>query len=451
MTLRRTSNFYSMLRTRTFFNVVGILGFVHLFFQVFFRIYVYFNPFSTLYAAIGVFSSSCYFWDDRYFKSHPEEVQRMIGRAEYEFEHNQILYTTNEAYSADSNPSRSLFSFERAMLQPLITSALEHHDLSKITSEVTNIVAEPFNGFGNLYHMIAQSPGGLHKITAFLPASAPRYLPKIEVSRSKHVKVIVPYSKEISRLKTFLQMIRVLMNVDKHFGVVLVDFVDFQSDVEREEKVVKDLIIEELGNVELVNRIVVLPVVGLFSRGLGLNRGAKFVESNCAECTLFFCDIDIAFNQQTLDKCRILAVKETSAYFPVVFSQYNPELSKIHMIKLNILINENSGFWRAFGYGMSCIHSHDFKNSIKFPEYTTWGQEDDIFHSKVKNSGLTVYRVPDPTLIHAYHSKNCSKAADKFACYKTKAIVEGNSKQLGVELFKLREQKTHLTHHKVYF
>lgn len=434
-------------RFRTLFNIIGILGFTHLVFQIIFRVYVYFNPFSAFYAVVGLFGSSCYPWETNNIQTQSVKLESLIEKAEYEFEQKQILYSLNEVYSADSSPARTLFSFERALLQPLITSALEHHDLSKLTTEVTNIIAEPFMGFGNLFHLMAESPGGLHKISAFLPSSAPRYLPKIGVSKSQHVKVIVPYSKEVSRLKAFLQMIRVLMNIDRHFSVLLVDFVSEECEKAKEEQLVKNMISEVLVNSELISRITAIPIVGPFSRGLGLNEGAKFTGDKCKECTLFFCDIDLTFNHQTLDKCRLLAVKGTSVYFPVVFSQYNPDLSKIHVTKMSLLINKESGFWRNFGFGMSCIHVHDFKDSIMFPEYKTWGREDDVFHSRVKKSGLTVYRIPDPTLFHAYHSKNCSRATDKVACFKTQAAVEGNSVQLGVELFKLRDKTAQSSHH----
>ena len=424
-------------RTRNLFNVIGILGFCHLLVQIFFRIYIYFNPFSAFYSVVGLFGSSCYSWERNNIGMRSGELETLLDKAEYEFEQKQILYSSNEVYSADASPARSFFSFERALLQPLITSALEHHDLSKLTTEVTNIIAEPFTGFGNLFHLMVESPGGLHKLSVFLPASEPRHLPKIGVSKTQHVKVIVPYFKEVSRLKAFLQMMRVLMNLDRHFSVVLVDFVNEECEKVKEQQLVKKLISEALVNSELISRITVIPIVGPFSRGLGLNQGAKFAGK---DCTLFFCDIDLTFNHQTLNKCRLLAIKETSVYFPIVFSQFNPDLSKIHMTKMSLLINKQSGFWRDFGFGMSCIHVHDFKDSIKFPEYKTWGREDDMFHSAVKNSGLTVYRLPDPTLIHAYHSKNCSRATDKVACFKTQAAVEGNSIQLGVELFKLRDK-----------
>ena len=270
--------------------------------------------------------------------------------------------------------------------------------------------------------------------------ASPAFLPPSVSSDMQHVKIVVPYSNQTSRLRLFLDFIRSLMNIDRNFSVVLVNFIDNPSAKHSQESSIRRLMSKSLENERLLDRIDIVSIAGQFSRGLALNSGAKFVKGSCSNCTLFFCDVDVTFTQEMLNRCRLLAEPSKSVYFPILFSQFNPQLSKIHMAKFDLLINENSGIWRNFGYGMSCVHASDFSDSLHFPEYRKWGSEDDKFHSKVLNAGLLVYRIPDPGLIHAYHSKNCSSAVNKISCYKSKSIVEGNSIQLGMELFSLKEK-----------
>ena len=330
-------------------------------------------------------------------------------------------------------------------MAPLIKATLEYHGLSPLTTEVTDVVAEPFDGFGNLYHLLVQRSNGLLKLSTFLPAASPEYLPSTYSSRLEHVNLIVAYSNEPKRLEVFLNFLRSLMNIDQNFSVVLVNFVSKMADRMTVENKIFTLIGEVLPNQELRNRVQIISLVGPFSRGRGLNTGARKAKCPTSEhsetgCTLFFSDIDVTFTTETLNRCRLLSEKGKSAYFPMVFSQYNPDLSKIHLTKFELYLSKDSGLWRNFGFGMSCIESSDFKERVSFPEYNQWGYEDEQFHSKVRSAGLTVYRVPDPGLIHAYHSKNCSSAASKFACYKSQALTEGSSQQLGLELFKLKER-----------
>ena len=332
-------------------------------------------------------------------------------------------------------------------MQPLIEKTLEHHGLSSLTSKVTEIISEPFNGFGNLYHLLVQKSNRLIKLSTFLPASEPVYLPTALSSKLEHVNLIVAYSREPTRLKNFLDFIRILMNIDRSFSVVLVNFVAKHSDHISEERFIYKSIASIVGESVSKSRFKVLSLVGPFSRGQGLNygaRNAKCPKSNHSfgdhSCTLFFCDIDVTFTQEMLNRCRLLSETGKSAYFPIVFSQYNPKYSKIHMTKFELYLSEQSGLWRTFGYGMSCLKSSDFQASIAFPEYTKWGSEDEDFHARVKSAGLAIYRMPDPGLVHAYHSKNCSSADNKFSCFKSQALTEGNSEQLGLELFKLKEK-----------
>ncbi len=81
-----------------------------------------------------------------------------------------------------------------------------------------------------------------------------------------------------------------------------------------------------------------------FSRALGLDLGAKQLPP---EALMFFCDIDVAFTSDFLNRCRHNTIQNSQVYYPVVFAQYNPEVIKKYTpykeIKHLLAINKHTG------------------------------------------------------------------------------------------------------------
>ena len=62
---------------------------------------------------------------------------------------------------------------------------------------------------------------------------------------------------------------------------------------------------------------------------------------------------------------RLLAnVTPGLAFYPIVFSQYDP--AHVGEIFDNFEIDEMSGFWRKFGYGMIALYKSDFDKAGGF-------------------------------------------------------------------------------------
>ena len=130
--------------------------------------------------------------------------------------------------------------------------------------------------------------------------------------------------------------------------------------------------------------------------------------------TIFFNDIDVSASSPFLDRCRSYVANST-VYYPVVWGERKPNLTdSIDVTDINFgedfdaIIANRKGFWISYGYGMLCINMDHFLQLGGFPEYESWGGEDDALMGKVK-SKLKFIRLHDKGLMHLFHSNNCSQ------------------------------------------
>jgi glycosyltransferase involved in cell wall biosynthesis len=107
-----------------------------------------------------------------------------------------------------------------------------------------------------------------------------------------------------------------------------------------------------------------LTLTGTFSRGRGLNTAADAARGEY----LFFIDSDALVSGNVLQR-GIRALQQGNAYFPVLYSFTDRQHSE--------------GFWRHAGYGHCMISRQAFDSIGGWPEYTSWGREDDHFWTRV--------------------------------------------------------------------
>ncbi|MGH0121009.1 UNVERIFIED_CONTAM: hypothetical protein FKN15_068705 [Acipenser sinensis] len=193
-----------------------------------------------------------------------------------------------------------------------------------------------------------------------------------------------------------------------------------------------------------------VPVDEEFSRGRGLDIGARAWKKG--DVLMFFCDVDIYFTAEFLNTCRLNARPNKRVFYPVVFSLYNPAIVYGNLeiappMEQQLAHKKDAGFWRDFGFGMTCQYRTDFLNIGGFDlEVKGWGVEDVHLYRKYLHSDLIAVRTPVAGLFHLWHEKQC---ADELTpeqyrmCIRSKAMNEASHSHLGMLVFR-EEIESHL-------
>ncbi|XP_010896584.1 chondroitin sulfate N-acetylgalactosaminyltransferase 1 [Esox lucius] len=262
------------------------------------------------------------------------------------------------------------------------------------------------------------------------------------------INIIVPLSQRADKFRHFMHNFReVCVRQDGRVHLTVVYFGKDQMNEVRST-------LENTSREFNFRNFTLLQLNEEFSRGRGLDVGARAWKGG--NVLLFFCDVDIYFTADFLNTCRLNAQPGKKVFYPVLFSQYNPTLiygSQDHIppAEQQLVIKKDTGFWRDFGFGMTCQYRSDFINIGGFDvDIKGWGGEDVHLYRKYLHSNLLVVRSPSRGLFHLWHEKRC---ADELPpeqyrmCMQSKAMNEASHGQLGMLFFRheidahLRRQK----------
>ncbi|XP_039606293.1 chondroitin sulfate N-acetylgalactosaminyltransferase 1 [Polypterus senegalus] len=262
------------------------------------------------------------------------------------------------------------------------------------------------------------------------------------------INIIVPLAKRADKFKQFMHNFREVCV--KQDGRVHLTVVYFGKEQVAEVK----SILENTSKEVSFKNYTFIQLNEEFSRGKGLDVGAKSWKGN--NVLLFFCDVDIYFTAEFLNTCRLNTQPGKKVFYPVLFSLYNPALIYGHhdpapSIEQQLVIKKDTGFWRDFGFGMTCQYRSDFINIGGFDiDIKGWGGEDVHLYRKYLHSNLIVVRTPVRGLFHLWHEKRCvdELTPEQYKmCMQSKAMNEASHGQLGMLVFRheieahLRKQK----------
>jgi len=293
---------------------------------------------------------------------------------------------------------------------------------------------------GTQYELYFRDRKQYRKVIVALPNMLPFVVSDETIPVHKDtVHVIVALSQRIDTFKQFLQRFQHLAAHDNSVDLTVVYF--GRVDLEKVQTLVRKFNAAQNGD-----KVHLMTASGKFSRGRGLQIGADSLQNNSL---LFMCDVDIVFTGSFLERCRLHASLGHSVYYPIVFSLYNPaiiaQLKHTTMSPEKPVIARDTGFWRDFGYGMTCQYQADFLNVGGFRDdivsnqsVSGWGLEDVRLYRKLLHSGnVTVIRATDPSIFHIWHEKTCphSLPEDQYkGCIRSRAFSEASHAQLGMLL-----------------
>ena len=289
----------------------------------------------------------------------------------------------------------------------------------------------------DLYFRSNHSPDIFKRLKLFRPFSNIQPVDQVETIETSNewINLILPLSGRLDKFAAFMErFVDVCIRKDRR---IFLTIIYFGTEGQRE---LKEMIIR-ITEKESFEHYKVIFRNSEFSRGQGLQIGAESWKKG--NVLMFFCDVDVYFTNDFLERCRLHTGPGSKVYYPIVFSQYNPEIvyggQPPPPLSEQMTITNDGGFWRDFGFGMTCQYRDDFFRVGGFDlSIKGWGGEDVMLYKQYLRSRMIVIRAYDRNLMHIYHAKSCIKTLSDeqfISCLQSKAMSEGSHKQLGMLAF----------------
>ena len=287
---------------------------------------------------------------------------------------------------------------------------------------------------GSSHHANLTSP-----VTTYKIASAVSSVP---------INMIVPVSGRLPTLKRFLINFNdVVMHsndsdlVDIHLYIVLMESTE---DSGERMSTIADYIKRFIQEHQAFRIHLIEVENGNFTRGYARSYGtSRFNDTDL----LFFIDLDMIFTRELFPRIRHHTILHKQVYFPIIFSQYDRRYWETVHPQTNFSsfnLRDDIGYWRQYGFGMLGIYKKDLQSIGNWNvKINGWGKEDvEIYDKLVQSPTLNVFRTIDPSLMHIFHTKDCSPTLrdDQMTmCKGTKSITLGSQHTLVKHVLKMIE------------
>lgn len=183
------------------------------------------------------------------------------------------------------------------------------------------------------------------------------------------IQIILPLSGRTTTFQSFMdKFVKIGLKNDRRVHLTVVYF---GEEGLNEARSIMSRVVQQKST-GYANSLRLLALNETFSRSKGLRVGAERLwdldnnitnnnnNNNKKDVLLFMCDVDVVFSARFLDRCRWNTKSGKKVYYPVVFSLYNPHVvytlqgREVPTENDQLVISRDTGFWRDFGYGMTC-------------------------------------------------------------------------------------------------